>query len=315
MPMDIADRTVFQSANIQFVLYPCRMIINFGSINIDHVYRVPHMPAPGETLAVLSYDKFLGGKGVNQSIAIAKSGGSVRHVGATGPDGEWVLEQLRLAGLDLQAIASVDAPTGHAIIMVDETGENQILICSGANAALSMEQIERELDQADPADDWVLLQNETNLMPEIVQCAKRWGLRVVYSAAPFVAEQTLPLLSSTDLLVVNELEAEALAAACGTSVAQIPVPEMIITRGAKGAVFTSADGQVEQAAFNVSPVDTTGAGDTILGAFLANYCAGADVPEALRFASAASALQITRPGAASAIPDKVDVDVFLKAQG
>ncbi len=288
------------------------MILNFGSINIDHVYRVARMPAPGETLAVKSYDRFLGGKGANQSIAIAKSGGTVRHVGAVGTDGDWALGKLNAAGVAPSHIARVEAPTGHAVITVDDYGENQILICGGANHALTLAQVNAALDGCTGLGHWVLLQNETNLTAQIVRQAKARGFRVAYSAAPFVAEQTLPLLETIDLLAVNAVEAEALSTAMNVAPENLPVPSLLVTRGAGGAAYHAEGEAIEQPAFAVEPKDTTGAGDTFLGAFLAHLTTGNEAAAALRFASAASAIQITRPGAADAIPALNEIEQFLE---
>ena len=288
------------------------MILNFGSINIDHVYRVAKMPMPGETLAVKSYERCLGGKGANQSIAIAKSGGAVRHIGAAGADGEWALDRLSAAGVALGHVARVDAPTGHAVIMVDDLGENQILICGGANHALSLTQVEAALNGCTGLGHWVLLQNETNLTTEIVRQAKAHGFRVAYSAAPFVANQTLPLLETIDLLAVNANEAEALCTAMRVTPEALPVPNLLVTRGKDGAIYYTEGAAIEQPAFQVEPIDTTGAGDTFLGAFLAHLTTGNEADVALRFASAASALQITRPGAADAIPDTAEIEKYLE---
>ncbi len=290
------------------------MIFNFGSINIDHVYRVPHMPEPGETLPVRSYERFLGGKGANQSIAIAKAGGDVCHIGAVGPDGKWALEKLNEAGVKTDHVVEVDDATGHAIIMVDSAGENQILICGGANRRLTSEQISQNLSRANAAIDWVLLQNETNLTEEIVKLAKESGLRTAYSAAPFIAEDTVPLLSQIDLLAVNEIEARALAGALSVDFTALPVGQVLVTRGAEGASLYSEGVEFNQRAFPVNPVDTTGAGDAFLGSFLAQYCDGSSPHYALRYAAAASAVQVTQPGAAHAMPSRADVEAFLSEQ-
>lgn len=288
------------------------MILNFGSINIDHVYRVARMPVAGETLAVRSYDRFLGGKGANQSIAIAKSGGTVRHIGAVGAeDGDWALTRLSAAGIALDNVARVDAATGHAVITVDDAGENQILICGGANQSLSLVQIDKALKGCTGLGHWVLLQNETNLTTEIAREAKAHGFRVAYSAAPFVAKQTLALLESIDLLAVNAVEAEALCTEMRATLETLPVPSLLVTRGKKGATYYMEGEVIEQPAFTVDPVDTTGAGDTFLGAFLAHLTTGNEIEAALRFASAASAIQITRPGAADAIPNIREIERFL----
>lgn len=287
------------------------MIINFGSLNIDHVYRVDHMPAPGETLAVKSYQRYLGGKGVNQSIAIARSGGDVRHIGTVGKGDSWAFEALRKAGVDPSHLAEVDTATGHAVIMVDNAGENQILICGGANQCFAYEQIVHELKEGGGQGNWVLLQNETNLSFDIVREAKDRGFKIAYSAAPFVASDALPILEFVDLVAVNQVEAQALAQAGGREAVEQGRLAMIVTKGSDGAVY-HASGEVHaQSAFNVKPVDTTGAGDTFLGAFLARYTNDGDVKGALRYAAAASAIQITRPGAAEAIPDEQEVLAFL----
>lgn len=273
------------------------------------------MPLAGETLAVKSYQRFLGGKGANQSIAIAKSGGSVIHVGAVGTDGDWAMARLRDAGVDPGHTLRIEEPTGHAVITVDNAGENQILICGGANQQLTLDQIIRELDGVPAEGNWVLLQNETNLAGEIVAQARARGFKIAYSAAPFVAADALPLIDSIDLLAVNQGEAEALAEASGTAVADIPCPAVLITKGRQGALFR-ADGQtVEQAAFNVKAVDTTGAGDTFLGAFMAKFSQDGRAETALAYAAAASALQVTRPGASDAIPDQHEVLMFTKERG
>lgn len=288
------------------------MIINVGSINIDHVYRVAALPKAGETLAAKSYERYLGGKGANQSIAIQRAGGDVIHVGAVGADGDWALEQLKAAGLDTGHVTEVDAPTGHAIIAVDDAGENSIVIVPGANGVIALDRVAAAMETVDPSSSWLLLQNETNATDEIVREGRSRGFKICYSAAPFVARTTLPLLNEIDLLVVNEGEANALAAAAGVSLDALGVPELLITKGAVGAVFQRGAEHIHQSAFTVDPVDTTGAGDTFLGAFLAHYAKGAVPQEAMRFASAASAIQVTRPGAADAIPDAHEIEAFLK---
>lgn len=287
------------------------MIANFGSINIDHVYRVQRMPRPGETLSVRSYRRYLGGKGANQSIAIARSGGSVRHVGAIGPDGDWAEAELRAAGVDPAGVARVDEATGHAIIVVDDGGENQILVVGGANLCLAPDAVEKELSALAGGGHWVLVQNEVNGVADIVARAKALGFKVAYSAAPFDVATTAAVLGDVDLLALNQIEAEALSGALGTTIADLPVPQLLVTKGAEGASLRIDGAVIEQPAFAVKALDTTGAGDTFLGAFLARHASGTDAGEAMRFAAAAAALQVTRPGAAAAIPHRDDVLRFL----
>jgi ribokinase len=289
-------------------------IFNLGSINIDHVYRVAHLPGPGETVSDLGYAQGLGGKGVNQSLAAAAAGARVHHIGAVGADGAWIVERLAAAGIDVGDLATVAAATGHAVVCVDAKAENQIVIHGGANRALTCAQIDRALARARPGD-WFLAQNETNLIAEGFARAQALGLKTAYAAAPFEAAAAAGLIGSVDLLAVNEVEAAQLAAHLGRTVEELPVPELLVTLGARGARYRAGDTVCEVAAFPVTPVDTTGAGDTFLGAFLAARDGGAEPEAALRQAAAAAALQVTRPGAADAIPAGTEVAAFLAERG
>ncbi len=289
-------------------------IFNLGSINIDHVYRVAHLPGPGETVSDLGYAQGLGGKGVNQSLAAAAAGARVHHIGAVGADGAWIVERLAAAGVDVADLATVAAATGHAVVCVDAGGENQIVIHGGANRALTVEQIDRALARARPGD-WFLAQNETNLIAEGFARAQALGLKTAYAAAPFEAATAAGLIGSVDLLAVNEVEAGQLAAHLGTAADALPVPELLVTLGARGARYRARETVCEVAAFPVTPVDTTGAGDTFLGSFLAARDGGAAPEAALRQAAAAAALQVTRPGAADAIAAADEVAAFLAERG
>ena len=288
-------------------------ILNLGSINIDHVHRVAHLPRPGETVADLGYARGLGGKGANQSLAAAAGGAHVRHIGAVGPDAAWAVERLSAAGVDVADIATVEAPTGHAVILVDGAGDNQIVIHGGANRALTMDQVERALAKA-RRGDWFLAQNETNLVAEAMARARAAGCRTAYSAAPFDAGVAAGLIGSVDLLALNEVEAGQLAAHLGRSLEALPVPELLLTLGPRGARHLAGGKATGVDAFPVTAVDTTGAGDTFLGFFLALRDRGGTVETALRHAAAAAAIQVTRPGAAEAIPTGREVAAFLEAR-
>ena len=285
-------------------------IYNLGSVNIDHVYRVPHLPEPGETLASTSFNSGLGGKGANQSIAIARAGGQVFHIGAVGSDGGWLVDQMADAGVDTRFVSVINVPTGHAIINVDDAGENVIVLFTGANRALTENMVNDALNDAG-ADDWLLLQNETNLGVYAATVAKSKGMRVAYAAAPFDAKAAVSMLPVTDLLAVNHIEAAQLSAALGVDAADLPVGQILTTRGADGATLQSGAEEISVAAFDVDPVDTTGAGDTFLGYFLAAIDLGRSAKEALSFSSGASALQVTKVGAAVAIPVADEVEAFL----
>jgi len=286
-------------------------VYNLGSINIDHVYRVPHLPEPGETLASSAFTSGLGGKGANQSIAIARAGGDVFHIGAIGKDGAWTATRLAEIGVDTRFIETLGIPTGHAIINVDDNGENAIVLSSSANRALTENQVVNALFDA-KAEDWLLLQNETNLGLFAAKTAKAKGLRIAYAAAPFDAETAKAMLPFIDLLAVNEIEAAQLSHCLGVSADALPISQTLITRGAEGAVLWQEGRAISVNAFKVEPVDTTGAGDTFLGYFLAAIDAKLPPKAALRKAAAASALQVLKEGAAEAIPTAQEVSVFLK---
>lgn len=289
-------------------------IWNLGSINIDHFYRLPHLPAPGETLAAESYAVGLGGKGANQSVAAAKAGARVMHIGGAGPD-SWALERLRGLGVDCRHVEHCAAATGHAIINVDARGENAIVLYAGANRAFGLEGVAAALAEAVPGDT-LLLQNETAHQAEAAQMARAKGMRVVYSAAPFEVAAVRAVLPHLTLLVLNEVEAGQLAEALGAELDRLLVPQILVTRGSEGAEWRDlASGErVFQPAFAVAAVDTTGAGDTFAGYFAAARDKGMPPAEALRLASAAASVKVTRAGTADAIPARAEVDAFLKGQ-
>ncbi|WP_435165227.1 ribokinase [Falsirhodobacter sp. 1013] len=277
-------------------------IWTFGSINLDHVYRVPHFVAAGETLAAQSCRVGLGGKGANQSVAAARAGAHVRHVGAVGQDGRGALDTLQGFGVDMSHVTVGDVPTGHAIISVDPHGENSIVIFDGANRALNAAHL-AALGSAQPGDT-LLLQNETSLQVEAAQAFA--GSRIIYSAAPFDAEAVRRILPHLSLLVMNAGEAETLRAAMGS----LPQVEMVITRGAEGAEWIGAE-PLRVPAFAVTAVDTTGAGDCFTGTLAAGLDHGLPPAQAMRRAAAAAALQVTRHGAADAMPTAAEVDAML----
>ena len=282
-------------------------VFNLGSINLDYFYKVPHLPTAGETLAALNYSLGLGGKGANQSVALAKGGAEVFHIGQIHRDDEAHIALLHEADIDLQFVARADVPTGHAVVVIDEgSGENQILLMPGANAAISPSQIDEALAQA-KAGDWALTQNETNLSEAFLRQAKDKGLQICYSAAPFVKQTVLSLLGIVDLLVVNEGEAAEIAAALGQAPEAWGIPHLVITKGADGAQYHGIEGSFTQRAEPVKAVDTTGAGDTYLGFLLARLSHGETMAQAMAVASQAAALQVTRYGTAEAIPTMAEI--------
>ncbi len=216
-------------------------VFNVGSINIDHVYRVPQIVRPGETLASARLSVFGGGKGANQSVALARAGARVRHAGRIGADGEWLVQKLRDSGVCTQFIVAGDGHTGHAIIQVNDSGENAIVIFPGENFQLRIDDVERMLAEARPGD-WLLLQNEVNLVPALMQIGARRGMRVCFNPAPATAEVQSYPLASVHTLILNRTEAgmlvraETPAGAATGLAATYRVPEVVLTLGAEGAV-------------------------------------------------------------------------------
>ena len=287
----------------------------FGSINLDHFYALPHLPAPGETLAASGYRKELGGKGANQSVAAARAGARVRHVGAVGVDGDAALFDLEAAGVDCRGVQRLDGPTGHAVILVDQTGENSIVLHAGANRALSCEAALAALEGVE-LDDILLLQNETAHQATVAEAAMGLGMDVIYSAAPFDLEAVQAVLPFVNTLVMNAVEAAQLQDALGVDFADLPVSNIIVTRGSEGASWHSRGMEtIHVPALPVAVVDTTGAGDCFAGALAAALDQGALPEDAMRFAAAAAALQVTRPGTAAAMPLLAEIEALLGEGG
>lgn len=284
-------------------------IYNLGSINADLFYRVPHLPQPGETLATSDHTKGLGGKGGNMSIAAARAAGRVVHIGAVGPDGGWAVETLLEAGVQTQAIQFVDTPTGHAVIYVDRDAENTIVIFPGANREIALTSVISALSTAEKGDIFVT-QNETNAQGDAMRLARSKGMRTVYAAAPFDADAVQDVLMHLDMLVLNEVEARQLEDATGKQLTDLPVTDIVMTLGAEGCRWFHGKQCQDFPAFKVTPVDTTGAGDTFTGYLLAGLDRGEPMEQAIRLAQKAGALMVTRAGTAEVIPDLKDVRDF-----
>ncbi len=283
-------------------------IWNLGSINADMVYSLPHLPQAGETLAAGEFAQFLGGKGANMSVAAARAGSHVCHIGAVGPEGTWARDRLMEYGVDTRHIAQIDTPTGHAIVAVDQGGENQIILFPGANRAITQDQLGQALSAAS-AGDILVMQNETNLQAEAARMGRDLGLQVAYAAAPFDAKAVQAVLPHIDLLFMNEVEAGQLQEATGLAPEALGVADVIITLGAKGARHIHGpSGEVQEiSALPVTPLDTTGAGDTFTGYVLAGLDRNMPMAQAMAQATRAAALMVTRHGTADVIPDLKEV--------
>lgn len=284
-------------------------IYNLGSINADYVYQVPHLPGPGETLAANQMHRGLGGKGANMSVAASRAAALVSHIGAVGTDGSWARQRLLEYGVDTRHIAVLEkVPTGHAVINVDQSGENAIVLLPGANYEITENAIGKALSES-ARGDTLLIQNETNNQQYAAQMGKDLAMYVAYAAAPFEAQAVADVMPLLDFLILNEVEAQQLEAATGQSPEQLPVADIIITLGGKGCRWINTVKRTVQdfPAFDVEVVDTTGAGDTFTGYVLAARDRGLPMEQAIKLAMRAGALMVTRAGAADAIPDLKEV--------
>ncbi|WP_300530986.1 ribokinase [uncultured Mameliella sp.] len=286
-------------------------IFNLGSINADLFYHVPHLPAPGETLAARSFTRGLGGKGANMSVAAARAAARCVHIGAVGADGAWAVDRLMEYGVYTQHISTVSEGTGNALIAVDDAGENTIILYPGANHAISTDDLAEALEGAG-ASDLFLTQNETNAQREAAELASAKGMRVAYAAAPFDAKAVQAVLPLLDLLFLNAVEARQLQEATGLAPEALPVRDVIVTLGGDGARWHNTDTGETRAfpAVPVTPVDTTGAGDTFTGYVLAGLDRGLPMEQAIGQAMIAGAIMVTREGTADVIPDLRDVQDF-----
>lgn len=284
-------------------------VYNLGSINADLFYRVPHLLTPGETLASTEHSRGLGGKGANMSVAIARGAARAVHIGAVGADGRWAVQRLMEYGVDTRNIVELDVPTGHAIIMVDDHGENAILIHPGANRALTETHIAAALESATDSDTF-LFQNETSAQIEGAKLASARGMRIVHAAAPFDAKAVEAVLPMLDILVMNAVEAQQLTDAVGMDVTDLTVRDVIVTLGGDGCRWINTDDGTDRTfpAIPVTPVDTTGAGDTFTGFLVAGLDRGLPMEQAISLGQQAGAIMVTRRGTADVIPDLKDIE-------
>jgi len=249
-------------------------ICNFGSINIDHVYRVKEFVKPGETLPSLSYRTFPGGKGLNQSIALARAGADVFHAGAVGHDGEWLVKRLADEGVSTDFIQRTESVTGHAIIQVTDSGENSIILHGGANQMISTSDIARSLNQFSK-DDYCLLQNEINAVPEIMNEAARRKIKIVFNPAPMTPEVNDYPLQKVDILIINQVEGAMLSGENSPKKIVNRLRELyiktavLLSLGEEGLMYSdNKHPLLECPPRVVEAVDTTAAGDTLIGYFL-----------------------------------------------
>lgn len=293
-------------------------VVNFGSLNLDHVYAVDHFCRAGETIHTAGYTQNAGGKGLNQSIAVARSGQTLCHAGMLGAGGEPLAQLLEGCGVDLRYLGRTETPQGHAIIQVQPDGQNCIFLYGGSNQAVTPEDIDAVLSHFAPGD-YLLMQNELSNFTYLLRAAVGRGLRVVLNASPISGEVLAADLTGVDWLVVNEIECAAIAG-CPTPEegyaalrARYPGLGILLTLGSEGSVSWKDGVEIRQCAYPVQAVDTTGAGDTFMGYFVGCLAQGMERKDAMQYAAMAASIAVTRPGAAPSIPMMAEVRAAVEA--
>lgn len=293
-------------------------VVNFGSLNLDHVYAVDHFCRAGETIHTAGYTQNAGGKGLNQSIAVARSGQTLCHAGMLGAGGEPLAQLLEGCGVDLRYLGRTETPQGHAIIQVQPDGQNCIFLYGGSNQAVTPEDIDAVLSHFAPGD-YLLMQNELSNFTYLLRAAVGRGLRVVLNASPISGEVLAADLTGVDWLVVNEIECAAIAG-CSTPEegyaalrARYSGLGILLTLGSEGSVSWKDGVEIRQCAYPVQAVDTTGAGDTFMGYFVGCLAQGMERKDAMQYAAMAASIAVTRPGAAPSIPMMAEVRAAVEA--
>jgi ribokinase len=300
-------------------------VVVVGSLNVDLVVGLDRMPDPGETVIGHTLDQHPGGKGLNQAVAAARLGAQVQMIGAVGSDdsGSWLRSIVTAEGIDDSGIRTVDGPSGTALIEVDHTGMNRIVVVPGANGKVTPDDVASALSDIDDVSI-VLTQGEVPL-PSIeaaMVVGKAKGARTILNPAP-VLDYPLDLLRAVDIVLPNEHEAAQLtgldtatregAEAAAAHLVSLGVTCAIITRGSDGAIWATADDSGNVPAFPVMPVDTVAAGDGFCGGLVAALAEGHDLDVALRWAAAAGGLATTKAGAVPSLPHRADLDAMLNS--
>lgn len=291
-------------------------VLNFGSLNIDYTYRVEHIATPGETISSKSLEVFPGGKGLNQSVALAKAGAEVYHAGMIGEDGMFLKDFCQENRVNTEFIEVVNVRTGNAIIQVSDEGQNSIILFPGANRNITKEFIELVLTHFE-AGDFLLLQNEINQVDYLIEAAKKRGMIIVLNPSPYDERLEKCDLSKVDIFLMNEVEGAQITGKCEEE--QIlekikvlyPQAATVLTLGEKGSICSWQGTVYRQPAISTEVIDTTAAGDTFTGYFLCGLMEDMEKGQALNMAAHASAIAVSRKGASVSIPLRLEVEQKL----
>lgn len=287
-------------------------VINMGSLNYDYVYTVDHMVRPGETEASEGLETFFGGKGLNQSIALAKAGVPVYHAGLIGEDGDMFLAVCKENGVNTDYIKNVEGKSGHTIIQIDKNAQNSILLYGGSNRKFTKEYIDSVLVDFSEGD-FLLLQNEVNELPYIIDKAHEKKMVIILNPSPLDDVLKQCDLSKISYFLMNEIEGKEITGVenpkeiLDIMKVKFPGAKVVLTLGEDGVIYSDGEKTVRQGIFKVKAVDTTAAGDTFTGYFISSILRNLEVEEALKIASKASSIAVSRKGATSSIPKLEEV--------
>lgn len=292
-------------------------LLDFGSLNIDHTYQLPHLVRPGETLASDSYHKSEGGKGFNQAVALAKAGQEVYLAGAIGQDGLFLRDYLQELGVHTEHLCVLDAPTGHAMIQLDTEGQNCIILFGGTNGMITEAMIGEVLADFG-AGDYLLLQNEISHVDSIICAAHAKGMHIILNPSPMSPELLTWPLELVEWFILNEIEGADITGKTQPEemldelLRRYPACHVVLTLGERGSVYADATQRMDQSIVPAHTVDTTAAGDTFTGYFIHALLQGEAIQQALKTAACASAITVSRPGAGRSIPAAEEVQAAMK---
>lgn len=291
-------------------------VLNFGSMNYDYVYQVDHMMMPGETQMSTNMETFCGGKGLNQSTALAKAGVPVFHAGAVGEEGDGLLHLCKENKVDISYVEVLPGKSGHTIIQVDKNAQNSIMLFGGANRAQTKEHIDKVLSNFGKGDI-ILLQNEINYLDYVIESAYNKEMTIILNPSPFDANLDACDMNKISIFLMNEIEGYQLTGSQDENVIleqmkeKFPKAKVVLTLGKDGAVYQDEKEKVKQPIFPVKAVDTTAAGDTFTGYFIAGLLREMPIADTLRMAAKASSIAVSRKGAAPSIPSLAEVEAAL----
>jgi len=288
-------------------------VLNFGSLNVDYTYKVDHMTREGETQSSEGMEIFLGGKGFNQSVSLAKAGVNVYHAGMIGDDGDGFLPVCKEYGIRTDYIKKVEGRGGHTIIQIDKNAQNSILLFGGSNRKIDEGFVDEVLNHFEKGD-YLLLQNEISSLNYIIDKAYERGMIIILNPSPFDYRLNSCDMSKVTYFILNEIEGGQFTGKedpdeiIDVMLEKYPKAKIVLTLGGDGAMYADASGvRYRQPIFPVKAVDTTAAGDTFTGYFISGILENMPIPDILKMSAKASSIAVTRKGASPSIPSREEV--------